>query len=131
MEACSPETTALGPAAIGGIDHTPTRPTRKQIITCALDNRGVLSRLKAELRANVFLAVDEQDRRQKSDTGAARERCAAHGGAQRSPGLPPTLPGPRAPRWRPAGIAARSNSIKRDTLSGTRDGEQRAKARDS
>ncbi|GBF93923.1 hypothetical protein Rsub_06172 [Raphidocelis subcapitata] len=42
----------------------------KEIITCSLDQRGVLSRLKAELRANIFLAVDEQDRRQ-SDKGIA------------------------------------------------------------
>ncbi|KAI8463063.1 MAG: hypothetical protein J3K34DRAFT_527281 [Monoraphidium minutum] len=44
----------------------------KEIITCALDQKGVLSRLKAELRANVFLAVDEQDKRQGDGGIAAR-----------------------------------------------------------
>lgn len=47
----------------------------KELVTQVLDKQGVLARLRAELRASVFAAIDEEDRRNNTGGLSKRSLC--------------------------------------------------------
>eukprot|EP00698_Gefionella_okellyi_P021485 TRINITY_DN6981_c0_g1_i1.p1 TRINITY_DN6981_c0_g1~~TRINITY_DN6981_c0_g1_i1.p1 ORF type:complete len:268 (+),score=53.57 TRINITY_DN6981_c0_g1_i1:27-830(+) len=47
----------------------------KELVTHALEKKGILNKIRAELRLNVFLAIEEQDK--KSSTAVKSNPCSA------------------------------------------------------